>query len=337
MKKINLTSTVKAQLEKRHRAGKNKLECDRIKAVLLYSEGWAVSMISQALRIHETSVNRHINDYGNDKLKPENGGSESALDENQTLELIEHLENQTYHYVHEIIEHIKLTYEVQYSVAGMNKWLHRHDFSYKKPKGHPYQADKKKQLNFIRKYKRLKNCLGSDEVILFMDAVHPTQATKLSYGWIRVGKTKKVETSASRSRINLVGAINLNKLKKVQAFEYETINADTIVHFLGYLREEHKSTGKIHLILDGAGYHRAETVKKEAKRLNIKLHFLPPYSPNLNPIERLWKVMNEHVRNNRFFKSPKDFREALYGFFKNTISKIADSMPKRINDNFQIL
>jgi transposase len=35
--------------------------------------------------------------------------------------------------------------------------------------------------------------------------------------------------------------------------------------------------------------------------LNIKLHFLPPYSPNLNPIKRLWKVMNEKVRNNRLF------------------------------------
>jgi len=43
-------------------------------------------------------------------------------------------------------------------------------------------------------------------------------------------------------------------------------------------------------------------VAEIATELNIKLHFLPPYSPNLNPIERLWKVMNEKVRNNRFFK-----------------------------------
>jgi len=182
MKKINLSSKVKAQLEQQHRAGKNKLECDRIKAVLLYSEGWAVSMISQALRIHETSVNRHINDYGhNNKLKPENGGSESALTEAQTVELSEHLEIQTYHYVHEIIAHIKELYDIRYSVPGMNKWLHRQGFSYKKAKGHPHKADKQKQLNFIKKYKRLKKRISSDEVILFMDAVHPTQATKLSY------------------------------------------------------------------------------------------------------------------------------------------------------------
>lgn len=79
MKRDNLSSKEKARLEQRHKACRDKRECDRIKAILLCSEGWTASMISQALRIHETSVNRHIKDYGHNKLKPENGGSESAL------------------------------------------------------------------------------------------------------------------------------------------------------------------------------------------------------------------------------------------------------------------
>jgi len=337
MKRNNLSSKEKARLERRHKVCKDTKECDRIKAVLLRSEGWTVAMISQALRIHETSVNRHLNDYENNKLKPENGGSESALNEKQTVELSQHLEEKTYHHVHEIIDHVKLSYGISYSVPGMNKWLHRNGFSYKKPKGHPYKADKQQQLNFIRKYKRLKKRIGSDESILFMDSVHPSQATKLSYGWIRTGKTKKVNTTASRTRINLVGAINLDNLTKIQINEYDTINAEAIIDFLGQVRQKYASTQKIHLILDQAGYHRALEVKNEAKKLNIKLHYLPPYSPNLNPIERLWKVMNEHARNNRFFKSSKDFREALCNFFKNTIPKIADSLPGRINDNFQMI
>jgi transposase len=51
--------------------------------------------------------------------------------------------------------------------------------------------------------------------------------------------------------------------------------------------------------LDGAGYHRSKEVKDKAKELGVILHYLPPYSLNLNPIERLWKAMNEKVRNNR--------------------------------------
>ncbi|EAA8200304.1 hypothetical protein AOL60_22065 [Salmonella enterica] len=62
------------------------------------------------------------------------------------------------------------------------------------------------------------------------------------------------------------------------------------------------------MILDGAGYHRTEQVKEWAFMLNIELYYLPPYSPNLNPIERLWKAMNEKVINNRYFTSPKVFR-----------------------------
>lgn len=63
------------------------------------------------------------------------------------------------------------------------------------------------QKQFIAEYEKLKEEAGEDEPILFMDAVHPTQATKLSYGWIRTGKTKHVETTASRTRLNIVGAI----------------------------------------------------------------------------------------------------------------------------------
>ena len=56
-------------------------------------------------------------------------------------------------------------------------------------------------------------------------------------------------------------------------------------------------------MLDGAGYHRSQEVKDKAVELGITLHYLPAYSPNLNPIERLWKVMNEHARNNKYFVS----------------------------------
>ncbi|MCU8106115.1 transposase, partial [Shewanella sp. SM101] len=69
---------------------------------------------------------------------------------------------------------------------------------------------------------------------------------------------------------------------------------------------------------------------------NIELHYLPPYSPNLNPIERLWKVMNEHARNSVYFKNKRDFRSALDKFFKETLPDIGESLASRINDNFQL-
>lgn len=62
---------------------------DRIKAVLLRSEGWTVPMISQALRRHESTIIRHLNDFREGKLTLSSGGSGSHLTESQTQELIE--------------------------------------------------------------------------------------------------------------------------------------------------------------------------------------------------------------------------------------------------------
>ncbi|MDE9516352.1 transposase, partial [Xenorhabdus bovienii] len=74
-----------------------------------------------------------------------------------------------------------------------------------------------------------------------------------------------------------------------------------------------------------------------AEVLNIELHYLPPYSPNLNPIERLWKYVNEQVRNNVYFPDTKTFRETLRHFFHVTLPEKAKELTTRLTDNFQIL
>ena len=338
MYEITLTSQEKANLELRHRETKDVHELDRIKAVLLRSENWSVSAIAQALRVHEGTITRHIKDYLNeDKICFSKGGSSSLLSDKQTKQLIDHLTEKLYHHTHEIVGYINKRWGITYSVPGLNKLLHRQGFSYKKPKGRPYKADLTKQAAFIKAYEKLKCSLDDKSKIIFIDSVHPTQATKLSYGWIRKGKTVEISTTASRTRINLIGAIELENIKETVTAEYETINGESVIDFFNKLREQYSTQIKLHVILDQAGYHRSDDLKKTAKKLNIHLHYLPPYSPNLNPIERLWKVMNEHVRNNQFFSSAKEFREKISGFFKDTLPSIGDTLHERINDNFQKL
>ncbi len=123
-----------------------------------------------------------------------------------------------------------------------------------------------------------------------MDAVHPTQATKITAGWIRTGTDKPVKTTGSRTRLNVIGAIQLGHLSQAVIKHADKVNGDSIVEFFHQIRAQYHTHENIHLILDGAGYHKSKTVISVAKELNIILHTLPPYSPNLNPIERLWKV-----------------------------------------------
>ena len=87
---------------------------------------------------------------------------------------------------------------MKYSIPGLQKWLHRNGFSYKQPKGVPHKYDQEKQDVFIEEYNELKATVASDEPILFMDASHPTQATKVSSGWIRTGVDKPIETTGRR-------------------------------------------------------------------------------------------------------------------------------------------
>ncbi|CAM4407528.1 MAG: IS630 family transposase ISSpu23 [Legionella sp.] len=336
MKRLYLTPEEKDYLEREHALKENGKERDRIKAILLRSEGWTVPQISQALRLHQSTIIRHIQEYQEGKLKDASGGSKGQLTEEQTQELIAHLEAKLYHHNHQIILYAQERYSVTYTIPGMHKWLHRNGFSYKKPKGLPHKADAQLQQEFVAKYLQLKEEAGSEEPILFMDSVHPTQATKLAYGWIRTGKVRHVGTTASRTRLNIIGAIQLGHIAEAITSQYETINAESIIAFMDKIRSHHADK-TVHLILDMAPYHRSLLVVEHAKALNIKLHFLPPYSPNLNPIERLWRVMNEHVRNNRCFKGAKDFKEAISGFFTDTLPYIGNALNGRINDNFQFL
>ncbi len=90
-------------------------------------------------------------------------------------------------------------------------------------------------------------------------------------------------------------------------------------------------------ISQALGLHQSTIIKHiEAYKTAGKLK-LPPYSPNLNPIERLWKILNEQVRNNRFLKGAKDFKEAINRFFNDILPSIGNGFDGRTNDNFQLL
>jgi len=82
----------KKALEFRHSKVRDVHECDRIKAILLSSEGWSIPQIAQALRKHDSTISRHLLDFKNkQKLAPENGGSHSPLKADQTEKLIQPL------------------------------------------------------------------------------------------------------------------------------------------------------------------------------------------------------------------------------------------------------
>jgi transposase len=330
-----LETTERSILLARHRRERDGRIKDRMKAVLLRDDGWSFGRIAEALFLTDEGVRQQIEDFlkENGKLTPENGGSVARLSDEDAQKLEAHLNEKLYVRTCDIADYVFTTFSVHYSVRGMTKWLKRHGFTYHKPVGIPAKADGAKQAAWITWYENLKKSLRDNEKILFMDGVHPTHAVRFACGWIKKGVRKEIPTNGSQKRMNILGALDLEAMA-IHKQEYLTIDADSIIAFLAYVLASLPGF-TLHIILDQARYHTCPDVAAwVAGQPRLRLHFLPAYSPNLNVIERLWKILHEHTVNNIYAPTFKTFTEKILAFFNDTFPQKSHLWVDRLTDNF---
>ena len=335
-----LSQAERESLKAQHKKERDKRICYRINAVLLSNEGWTYQEIADALLLSDEAVRQHIQDYQTThKLKPENGGSESKLNNQQTEVLLTRLQAHTYLFAKDIVAYVKATFGIEYTVAGMTAWLQLHGFSYKKPSVVPGKANRALQEKWIKEYEALKMNLSSKEAIFFIDGVHPTHNTKPAYGWIKTGERKEILTNTGRQRLNLSGAIDI-MTKKVLVQQDDTLNSQSTIAFLQKIEIAYPEAYRVHVFCDNARYYKNKEVTVYLVNSKIKMHFLPSYSLNLNPIERLWKLMNEEVLYNKYYENYMDFKDAVLGFLGSLSDppiELAQKVAKRITDSFSVI
>jgi len=333
--KMNLSSEAKLQLERLARQTRDKHEYTRICVILARSEGMSAESIAQAHRISVSSVYLYLTEYEKENKSQHEirGGTESKLNREQAKELLLHLQQVTYLHTKDVCRYVKAKYGIEYSRSGMNHWLISHGFSYKEPLKVPGKLDPEKQDQFIAKYQQLKTDLKAGEEVFFLDAVHPDFQSQAVCGWILKSETKTLSTTNKQFRLHFVGALNLENMT-VLTREYETVNAENMIDYFRAL-ESNSTASKLHVICDNGRANKNKTLEEYLKSSKIEIHYLPPYSPNLNPIERLWKVMRERKTYNKCYESFAQFSTAIRSFFFEEIPKIAGILKERINDNFQ--
>lgn len=159
MHKLTLSSEQIAKLKIAHRSAKKKRDADRIKAIVLLSKGWTFVQVAEALLIDEEKISNYLKRYktGGIKglLKDNYKGATSKLPKEDLRQLDEHLQNETFLTVQEIVLYVKDAFKLQYSISGMTELLHRMGYVYKKPKIVPGKADLEVQKSFIRSYKKI--------------------------------------------------------------------------------------------------------------------------------------------------------------------------------------
>ena len=109
-----------------------------------------------------------------------------------------------------------------------------------------------------------------------------------------------------------------------------------MIEFLTLLRAKFPDKEKIYLIFDNASYNHAYKVKTQALKQNIILDYLPPYSPNLNPIERLWKFVRKEFFKDKYRDTFAKFCQQLEDFFTN-IDQYRDQLASLLTENFELV
>ena len=207
---------------------------------------------------------------------------------------------------------------------------------------YPAKADVKKQREFYENTLHpLMEKANNEEVNLFhVDASHFIMGDDHKGGIYGVFRRFKL-TFSGRSRYNVLGALN-HTSKKVHTITNDTdskdkyITSKQVCRLLVRLSKEYVATKKpIVLILDNAKYQRCSLVQKVAQRLRIQLVFIPPYSPNLNLIERLWKFTKGELCT-ATYSNFQEFKEAIDEIIESTVGKNKQRIDSLIGEKVQL-
>lgn len=339
MEKNTLSRAETAALKHAHRQAKSRKQADRIKTVLCLNEGLSYLEVAKLLLLDDATVRRYERCYKEKGLEGllegHYHGREALLTEEQKAEIAEYVDTHHIARKSQVQKYIHDKYGIRYSLENVRLLLLKLGFSYRKPQLRPAKLNVQQQEGHKQRYQEMKDRLDKENAALyFSDAVHPTMDSKPAYGWMRRGKPKTLLTSGSRKRVNIQGAIDIQNEDSI-TLSAETINADSTILLLSKIRDKNLHRDKIYVILDNAKVHHAKKVKAWlTQNPKMELVFLPPYSPNLNPIERLWRFMHKKVLDNRCFEDFEDFKKHILKFFRR-LHLEWDELRSLVTDSFQ--
>ena len=143
------------------------------------------------------------------------------------------------------------------------------------------------------------NRIEADEAVVFADAVHPLHAVRPVGCWGPKDVPAAVEQSSGRDRLNIHGAIDLETGQTVIK-DVLTVDALSTIMLMA-IEARYRVCGSSTSSWTIARYHHAKLVQAWLARpgCRVKLHFVPPYCPHLNSIERLWGLMHRHITHNK--------------------------------------
>lgn len=288
---------------------------NRILSILSFVDGWSITDIASMLKVCVDSVRQWIGQFlcsGVGGLKRgKSPGRPPKLTKSNRRELAKLIDRGPTEagfcgncWRSPMIQQLILDkFGVCYSVHDISQLLRAMGFSFQKARFVSDHLDKDKREQWLKQQfpEILAFAKRHNAYLLFGDEASFAQWGSLSYSWARKGQQPTVKTSGKRKGYKVFGLIDYFTGKFFFKCQQQRLNSETYAAFL----EQLLSTTRKHIVLvqDGAPYHTSAAMKAffEKHKHRLTVYKLPSYSPDFNPIEKLWKKVKEKGTHLHYF------------------------------------
>jgi len=206
--------------------------------------------------------------------------------------------------------------------------------SYRKVGMIPAKAEVAVQEDFQNKHlePRLTKAKAGSRAVFFVDTAHFVLAPFL--GWLWCVKRLFLKAPSGRQRVNVLVNLKVFSHELVIVTNHDYVNAQTVCELLHKLSQLSLDV-PLTLVMDNARYQKCRAVQELALQLNIELLFLPPYSPNLNLIERLWRWVKKKCLSSKYYDNFEGFTWAIRNCLSQTHTTSKTEMGSLLTLKFQ--
>jgi transposase len=291
---ITLDTETRNYLRKLRKKERDKKRYIKISVILALDAGHSAQEVADILGLDDATIYRYAALYRNEGvenyLKQNWVPYVGKLTQEQREAIRAEVSSRLYTSARAVAAWIECKFGIHYHEKHVVKLLHSLGFRYKKTQVVPGKADAQAQEAHVAAFEQLMAEKQEDTVVFFNDGAcngtHPQFNARPEYGWILQGEAFEVPSQTGRRRLNITGAVNAEHPEELYAVVEDKVNAQSTIALWEKIEAAHPGKRIVH-ICDNAAYYRSNLIKKwlHAHR-HVRVMYLPPYSPNLNPIER---------------------------------------------------
>jgi transposase len=273
--------------------------------------------ISNKFGVSRSSIYRWMNRTGDSLERRSVAGRPTSLNLNEVNKVLAYMQNPATNYGFEsplwtgprIKALVKKKFRKNLHRSTVHRMLTEKKQSYKKVESRWSEADKARQSEWIKKtIPAIKRWAKKNKAPIYFLDESTIQLTPVNgKTWGPKGKTTIVKKTGKRGRICAISAISPSQ-KLFFSLQEETFNGKCVISFLKQIERNHPNK-KIAVVMDNAPCHTSKVMKEYLKNSSIKVFFLPPYSPEMNPDEKVWNYLKSSELVSHVETSVKDLKK----------------------------